>query len=249
MRVATWNLKFGQGTPAWRSLRGDIVADLWFLQETKHPDVGGAVLWESTQGKSWGSAVVCGRGEIDPIAISGYSGWVVGGRYVVDEADGGAPLFAFSVHAPTAPKGETQSDYVADVRSIVSLIIATVPAEAALLIGGDFNFLSLGPRATGEELQTTPKEWQALQEFRARDLIPLWPAVHPGAPLPQTLRWTRNKVTPFHCDGFLLTSALAIGGTCEVLASEAIYLASDHNPVVATIGGYALASSDRTLPK
>ena len=235
MRVATWNLKFGQGTRAWRRFREAVAADLWFLQETLQPDVGGEVLWECAPGKPWGSAVVCGRGRVYPIPIRGYAGWVVGGRYGIDEVDRGAPLFTFSVHAPTAPKGEKQTDYVAEVRAIVSLILDAVPVGATLLIGGDFNFRSLGTRATGEALGTSPKERQALEEFRGRGLIPLWPSVHPGEPLPQTLRWTRNTVTPFHCDGFLLASALATRASCEVHRSDDIVAASDHNPVVADL--------------
>lgn len=236
MRVATWNLELGRGTGAWRALRDTMPADVWFLQETEHPGVEGAVYWQRNPREPWGSAIVCGAGTIDAIHIEGYGGWVVGGRYHPDTPSGDRTLCMFSVHAPTAPKSEKATNYVAEVRTIVSRIRAVVPRGSALLIGGDFNFTSFGPRASTETYEEKSSERKALADFAEKeDLIPLWPFVHPGDPLPQTLRWKKNPVTPYHCDGFLLTSTLARGATCDVLSSSEITAASDHNPVVASL--------------
>jgi hypothetical protein len=193
------------------------------LQESHDPGSAHHALWQAVPGQVWGSAVVVRRGVVRPIAVAGYEGWVTGGEWVTH--DDGQPIrqtFVFSVHSPTTDAFAERASYVSESRSIVRAIVAAVPSACELVIGGDFNFKSLGERLPSEELQTTPQEREALTEFRAASLVPAWHAAHPDRPLPQTLRWTGNRVTPYHCDGFLLRPSAAERALCEVLSTPAI---------------------------
>jgi endonuclease/exonuclease/phosphatase family metal-dependent hydrolase len=61
--------------------------------------------------------------------------------------------------------------------------------------------------------------------------------VDPNAPLPQTLRWARNKTTPYHCDGiFLDRRCMPFLQAASVLVDESWAELSDHNPVLAVFG-------------
>jgi hypothetical protein len=58
--------------------------------------------------------------------------------------------------------------------------------------------------------------------------------MHPGSPLAQTLRWSGNRSTPYHCDGIFAPRALRDRLLkCEVLAGPPWERLSDHNPVLA----------------
>jgi hypothetical protein len=52
----------------------------------------------------------------------------------------------------------------------------------------------------------------------------VWADCHPGAVLPQTLRWSKDKLVPYHCDGILARPLVAADAICEVLASAFIWL-------------------------
>lgn len=232
MTLVTWNGRFGRATRAWPALVERLGVDVAFLQEVSQPSSSFSSLWEAVPGRKWGTAVVARRGRFDAIQVAGYEGWVVGG---VLTGAGPAPIYLFSVHTPTASKSAPRAKYVREAVSIVSGIRNhhQVPAEAQLVLGGDFNFASLGQRLGGEPIATTPTERQALTAFAELGLIPLWQACHPATPLPQTLRWSGNCATPYHCDGFLTSPALAAGARCEVIVSPAVGKHSDHNAVAA----------------
>ena len=116
-------------------------------------------------------------------------------------------------------------------RAIVDQINTAVPIDAPLIIGGDFNFASFGERIDGEGLITNPQEQKALDGFRAESFLVAWRDLHPAAPLPQTLRWTGDRATPFHSDGYLVRGFEASRLTCEVLLRENLDAVSDHRPV------------------
>jgi len=66
------------------------------------------------------------------------------------------------------------------------------------------------------------------------DLIPCWQVMHPRTPLAQTLRWTGNRATPYHCDGIFAPRAWRPRlSRCEVIAGPEWDRLSDHNPVLA----------------
>jgi hypothetical protein len=208
--------------------------DVMLLQETPAPPPGSVALWRPVPGQGWGSAVVVTRGALDAVSIPGFEGWAVGGEW--QTAAGQAPesrRFLFSVHSPTKKSGKG-GGYVAESRAIVRAIVAAVPPDCQLVIGGDFNFKSLGERQRDETVQTPTVERAALKEFADVGLVPAWQAVHPGKPLPQTLRWTGNRSAPYHCDGFLMWPAVAARAVCEVLTAHWLE-ASDHYPVAAWV--------------
>jgi hypothetical protein len=174
-------------------------------------------------GAVWFSRVGCHRG---------LSGWVSGAWWRRDGSDTNEGLYLFSVHSPTRNRAESPASYVAESSSIVAAICAAVPTTAPLLIGGDFNFKSLGHRLPSEALQTGAAELQALREFRAQGLSVAWQDCHPGEPLCQTLRWNREPGVAFHCDGFLTRNLHDAEVRCEVLTPESEVPGSDHNAVL-----------------
>src|SRR5205823_4413639 len=119
-------------------------------------------------------------------------------------------------------------------RNIVAAICAQVPLEAPLVIGGDFNF-SLGERLPSESIRTTKQKEVILQDFRANGFLIAWRDSHPGEPLPQTLRWTRQPTTPYHCDGFLTRGIPQSSIRCDIISEESVTCHSDHNPVILNV--------------
>ena len=234
MRLLSWNLRFGHGSRSWPPLAEALQADVIFLQEVAEPALTrGKATWESVPGRSWGSAVVVSRGQVDQMPIPGYEGWVVGGAW--SDASANELRYIFSVHAPTSSEDAKRRSYVREVRSIVEAIHNAVPKNATVWIGGDFNFTSLGERLETESLKTKPEERSALQYFKSVGLVPLWHALHPERPLPQTIRWSGDKALPYHCDGFLLPERMVDRAVCEVLEAPVLTKASDHSPVAAWI--------------
>lgn len=239
MRLVTWNLEFDKGAAVWPSLQSALAADIVLLQEAREPEWRGSSAWRNVPGRKWGSAVLAAKGAIRSIAIEGYEGWCVGGELLESGLNGhGRPLFVFSVHAPTGNSDQPRRPYVDEVVTVLNLIHAELPSGADLVLGGDFNFLSLGERKEGESLQTTPKEREALEILKAWKLVSCWQIAHPGRPLPQTLRWsgdkTPDKSTPYHCDGIFVPQSWCSHVFCEVLTS-ACFEVSDHYPVAAWI--------------
>lgn len=239
MRIVTWNLKRDKAADVWPRLQSALNADIVLLQEARKPDCCGSPAWENVPGQDWGSAVLVTQGKIRSITIEGYEGWCVGGELIESGLNAnGRPLFVFSLHAPTGNSNQPRGPYVDEVVAVLNLIHASLPSDADLVLGGDFNFLSLGERKEGESLQTTPKERDALEIFKDRKLVSCWQAAHPGRPLPQTLRWsgdkTPDKSTPYHCDGIFIPQAWSSPIFCEVLTS-ACFEVSDHYPVAAWI--------------
>jgi len=67
--------------------------------------------------------------------------------------------------------------------------------------------------------------------------VPCWQERHPGEPLAQTLRWTGNRATPYHCDGLFIPRAWRARLTgAEVIQGPEWERLSDHNPVLAVVG-------------
>ena len=86
--------------------------------------------------------------------------------------------------------------------------IRELAAGRAVVIGGDFNVPvghSPGPA------RPTSKQEVAIQARLADEfgLVNCWRAANPSRPLCQTLRWTGNRTTPYHCDGLFVPRAWA----------------------------------------
>lgn len=224
LRLLTWNLRFGAANEQWSRLVDGGEFEVSFLQESLSPDDHSA-LWQAVPGRSWGSAVVVHDGELVPVPVPDFAGWVVGGIW---SPPAGRPLMVASVHTPTG-----RGPYVEETLSILDAIHQATPSGLDVVIGGDFNLLSFGERQEGESLQTKPAERRVLHRVEELGLISAWPHAHPDAPLAQTLRWSGDQTRPFHCDAILLPMAWSPGVSCEVLEDEAN--ASDHLPVAATV--------------
>jgi len=123
--------------------------------------------------------------------------------------------------------------HVKQVNLILDLIQGQLPADATVIIGGDFN-LTVGFRHPGEQLQKNQPKLMARFQ-REFGLMNCWQTVHPNQDLPQTLRWSNNKTMPFHCDGiFAPAHWYRYLEAADVISGDEWDSLSDHNPVVAS---------------
>jgi exonuclease III len=245
--VQTWNVN-GRGIQAAVELGDTLRADVLLLQEAK---LDGALGWKVTgrnvHDNGWGSGIFVREGSLTAIDVADYDGWVAGAKWTRSVGGREESTYLFSIHSPTGRDGHPRKSYVAESRAIVKSISssAEVAAGARVIIGGDFNFKSLGERLASEALPTGSDELAALTEFRSAEYCVAWKDLNPGHPLAQTLRWTGNQATPFHCDGFLLKGFDVNEAHCSVLSSARVHSSSDHSPVVVWIpnAGSALRPS------
>jgi hypothetical protein len=111
MKIAI--LKGGSTREHWVRMVEENGVDLLLVQESYHPDKHFPALfypdarkqsaWEMVEQNGWGSAVFSKSGALTPVAVPGFSGWVVGAEitgaaWQVNHAD---PILAFSLHAPS----------------------------------------------------------------------------------------------------------------------------------------------------
>lgn len=226
MTILNWNTDRGRGATAATGLADQLQADVVLLQEAAALSPWGSdrLLRPVWHGK-WGSALLVRVGTLEEVRIAGFEGWVVGGIWTPRQTA------LFSVHSPTSSDQEPREEYIRESLKIICAVHRAIPADVPLVIGGDFNFKSFGTRAPGEALANTPEELVALQEIRKLGFYAAWRGAHPEGALAQTLRWTRNPATPYHCDGFLFRGFHSKSALCEVFSSEALTEHSDHNPV------------------
>lgn len=231
IRLLSWNAR--RANSAAIELADRIGAEVLLLQEgLAASSWSGKAVGVPVAGRTWGSWVWVRSGALEAISFAGYSGWVIGARWQRREAE---DVYLFSVHSPTPTKDRPRASYVAESQAIVTAICASVPSTAPLVIGGDFNFKSLGQRLPSEAIQPTMAELQAIQQFRGHGLSVAWQDCHPGEPLQQTLRWTNDQSVPFHCDGFLTRNLGHSTANCEVILPESEPPKSDHNAVLLSV--------------
>lgn len=169
-------------------------------------------------------------GILKEIQVADYEGWVAGAHWLRASDDSG--IYFFSIHSPTANENERRSSYVEESVRLVGAISELVPSNAKLVIGGDFNFKSLGERLESEQLKTDTAELRALQTFRNCGFSIAWRDLYPERALPQTLRWRRDPTPAFHCDGFLTRGCASSGMACDIVTADSEIRFSDHNPVL-----------------
>lgn len=238
MKIVTYNLrnggKKGSGNH-WEKIIDALSPDLVLAQETfnprdyfsadEFPRIAQPPLWNRVS--KWGSAILATQHVATSITVPDFEGWVTGGKFT-DFSIGGQPrpLSVFSIHTPSG-------QYEDNVNAILDRIW-TIAEGTEILIGGDFN-ITTAIRHTTEECNNTAKELAILERLRMQfGLINAWQAIHPNTNLEQTLRWTGNKVYPYHCDGiFIPHSWLRHLESCEVVA-DGWEVMSDHNPIIAT---------------
>lgn len=240
MKVAAYNIRKG-GSPRvhWSRMIEEHGVDLLLLQESYSPDEHLSskqliasrqrCVWEPVERSRWGSAIYSSSGTVRAVTVPNFGGWVVGaeicGATWQDPIDD--PLLVFSVHAP--PPG---GSYVKQVNRLLDEI-GRVAVGRDTLIGGDFN---IGVSHWSRTTRPAGKGDLGVQA-RLRDefgLVNCWQEANPDREPAQTLRWTTNPVTPYHCDGlFVPKSWRERLQSCEVLAGDEWNRLSDHNPVVA----------------
>jgi endonuclease/exonuclease/phosphatase family metal-dependent hydrolase len=138
------------------------------------------------------------------------------------------PLRVFSVHCPAGDHG-----YVKTMHAMLDAV-APLAAGADLVLGGDFN-VACGMRGPRDPVRLGNGERIVLERMAGElDLMPCWQEMHPRTPLAQTLRWTGNRITPYHCDGIFAPRRWRAQLTrCEVISGAGWERLSDHNPVLA----------------
>jgi endonuclease/exonuclease/phosphatase family metal-dependent hydrolase len=239
-RVAAYNLlKGGSKRVHWVKMVEGCGVDLLLVQESyphhehlpplAYPDAGSRAAWEMAGNNGWGSAVFSRTGTVRRLAIPGFAGWVVGAEFTGASWQAGAadPLLAFSVHAPSGGQS-----YQRQVNRVLDEI-KRLAGEREVVIGGDFNLTVSHWSGPG---RPACKGELAIQARLAGEfgLVNCWQAANPGRPPDQTLRWTGDRATPYHCDGIFVPGSWRDRlASCVVLAGDEWDRLSDHNPVVA----------------
>jgi endonuclease/exonuclease/phosphatase family metal-dependent hydrolase len=167
--------------------------------------------------------------DLVPIAVPQFDGWVVGGE-LRSRRWSTRPVRVFSVHGPVGLRG-----YVKTMHEILDRIVR-LDATADVVLGGDFN-VAVGYRPDGDPRRLSRGERDLLDRIGAElGLVSCWQAAHPGRPLAQTLRWSGNRTTPYHCDGIFVPRAWRPRlASCRVVHGSRWRTLSDHNPVFAEL--------------
>lgn len=252
MRMATFNMERGGSLRHWSQALAAMKPDLFFAQESLDPlafvadaaqtsEVSEAreawvplapatASWAAIPGRRrarWGSAILARSGTIEPVAVPGFAGWVVGGRVTL----GAVTFHAFSVHIPARPRAtyERLADRLAGR-------LARIVRGGPLVLGGDWN-VTVGRRHADEAKKNSRRELAWLDRLESElGVVSAWQACHVDQPLPQTLRWRRDPLPPYHCDGiFLPLDWAARLKSAEVLCGPEWAALSDHNPVVVEV--------------
>jgi endonuclease/exonuclease/phosphatase family metal-dependent hydrolase len=240
MKIAAYNiLKGGSQRVHWAKLIEEHSVDLLLVQESyahdehlpphRYPNARLQSVWEMVEQNGWGSAVFSRTGSVRPVAVAGFSGWVVGAklRGAFWQAEFADPLLVFSVHTPSRAES-----YHKQVNKLLDAI-RKVAGGREVVIGGDFN-LTVSNWSGSERPVRKPE--LAIQARLADEfgLVNCWQEANPDRPLPQTLRWTGDRTVPYHCDGIFVPKAWKDRlQSCVVLAGDEWVRLSDHNPVVA----------------
>jgi endonuclease/exonuclease/phosphatase family metal-dependent hydrolase len=225
---------------SWRRLLSEVEADIVCAQETRHPRNYLAEVYEGLAGAvhemvhhgKWGSAILSRRHTLTPLPIADdFKGWVVGARvHDVEVGEGRKDLDVYSVHIPSP------GPYERRVRQLID-VLSRAPSDRPRIVAGDFN-ITVALRQEPEAMRNTPGERRILERLHNElGLANAWQSVNPNAPLPQTLRWARNKTMAYHCDGiFVDRRCMPLLQAASVLVDETWVKLSDHNPVLAVFG-------------
>ena len=243
MNLVAYNMRLGGSEAHWRALHGAFQPDIILAQESLPPPSAPTgsperTLWQPVPGHRWGSAVYVRSGALTPVAVPGYEGWAVAAD-LYGIAPG--PLRLASIHVPAGRGG-----YVSVANRILDRLAGSA-GPATALIGGDFN-LTIGRRHAGEARQNKRAQLQLLDRLEHEfGVVSAWQIANPDRPLAQTLRWTGDPTTPYHCDAVFVpiawTNAIA---EAQVVSGGDWDRRSDHNPLVVRLNGGldALARDD-----
>lgn len=240
MKIATYNiLKGGRLRIHWIRMIEERRVDLLLVQESYpqdehlppllYPRSKKRSVWEMVEQNYWGSAVYSKTGTLKRIPVRGFRGWVVGAELqgAAWQSNADDKILVFSIHAPSRAES-----YAKQVDKILDEI-SRLANGRELILGGDFN-LSVSRSIHSD--RPVSKQDLAIQARLAEEfgLINCWETANPDLPLPQTLRWTKDRTIPYHCDGlFVPQSWRSRLQSCVVLSGDDWDRLSDHNPVIA----------------
>jgi exonuclease III len=239
MKLATYNiLKGGPKLVHWSKMIDEQNVDLLLVQESYphdshlpwllYPDIRGHSVWDKAQPNSWGSGIFSKTGSLTQIPIPNFNGWVVGAELTgASWQASGERLLVSCIHAPDGLGG-----YAGQVNLILD-DIALMASGRDIIVGGDFN-LSVSHWA-GSDRKTKERDL-AIQRRLANEfgLINCWQVANPEQQPHQTLRWSRDRTIPYHCDGLFVPNSWKTDLlSCDVLSGDEWNQLSDHNPVVA----------------
>ncbi len=225
----------GQWSRVMKALRPDVV----FGQECRPPEhcpgerfrtaAADSFAWAPARSPRWGTGLFVRGATLAPIAVPQFGGWVTAGE--LDSARWSSrPLRLFSVHGPAGERG-----YVKTMHEILDRVVR-LGDGADVVLGGDFN-VAVGYRPENHPRKLSRGERALLDRIGAElDLVSCWQTLHPNRPLAQTLRWSTNPTTPYHCDGIFVPRAWRPRlVACRVVRGARWHALSDHNPVLAEL--------------
>ena len=210
MKIATYNiLKGGSHRVHWTKMIEEQGVDLLLVQESYphdehlppllYPALRQQSVWEKLEQNGWGSAIYSSNGLLKQISVPGFVGWVVGAEicganWQPTQTD---TTLVFSIHAPS--RAESYSKQVNKLLDEVGRIAN----GREIIVGGDFN---LTVSSSVESERPVSKQDLAIQARLVGEfgLINCWQLANPNQPLPQTLRWTKDRTVPYHCDGLFV---------------------------------------------
>lgn len=247
LRLLTYNLHFGgrKDQNLWERMMNDFVPDIVFAQESRHPleyftqrrfaNLRGCVHQNVPTHQQWGSAIISTKHRLLPVPVTDgdYNGWVVGALAPDIEIGGNVQeVLLVSFHAPSLNSGT----YEKHVEMILEQIKFRWP-NTPKIIGGDFN-LTAALSSSGSKLgENTGGELRILRKLKEEmGVTNAWQHLYPGTELPQTLRWSKDKSIPYHCDAIFLDMKFTPHiAQAEVHKDGEWGLLSDHNPIFVTL--------------
>lgn len=247
MKFVTYNLCFGgkRELNPWKKMMDAFSPDFVFAQETFHPstyfstvefaEIRGCIHENVPTHQQWGSAILSKRHRLEKVKLTDdtYSGWVVAALAHDVEIGGEVQsVLLVSFHAPSLESGS----YEKHVEEILTQI-ASGWKGTPMLVGGDFNLTTAYSKAESTLGGNTVGEERILSMLNSElGLFNTWQHQHPNEELPQTLRWSKDKSIPYHCDAiFLGTKHLPHLITADIPCEGEWGTMSDHNPVLVSI--------------
>lgn len=243
MKIATYNLRNGGNTQQdnqWSRLMRRFKPDIVCAQESKHPEkyfspeemaaFKGCVYEHVPHGK-WGTAILSRTHVLEALSLPELNGWAVAARVPEMIIGGvGQPVIILCVHAPSP------GPYLRAVGNILDHF-AKIWDRTPLIIGGDFNVTTAIRHLSETSMQNSAGERQLLTRLRREfGVVNAWQTLCPNENLPQTLRWSRNAATPYHCDAVFLSHHFLPHLVSVSVESDGDWTTiSDHNPIVVTL--------------
>ena len=139
-------------------------------------------------------------------------------------------MLIFCIHAPSP------GPYEPSVKQILNEITKKWD-KTPIIIAGDFNLTTALRHPTEPEGPNTIGEREILERLRRElGLFNAWQILHPNENLPQTLRWAKDPLPNYHCDGiFVSHNYLPHLVSANIESSNDWGKMSDHNPIVVTL--------------